>query len=251
MAKRKKPTTEPPPPPPPVDPMVATFEKAILENPDEDAAYLVYADYLMAQSDPRGELIVMQHDADEAEGPRKRQLTKAANAVLDQHAAYFYGPLATIKRGTYKAVWRYGYIRKLTIEWANGGAHTFEDKALETLATILQHPSTQFLLELHVGCIYDDYYDLDIQSVIDTLAKLQKPAVVRILDLSVTPGTHFDSDFCEVAPLIKALPRLERIRLRERRWDEPRADDLVHEMMIERKRPKKRPVTGSDGASVQ
>jgi uncharacterized protein (TIGR02996 family) len=250
MAKRKKPTTEPPPPPP-VDPMVATFENAILENPDEDAAYLVYADYLMAQNDPRGELIVMQHDADEAEGPRKRQLTKAANAILEQHAAYFYGPLATIKRGTYKAVWRYGYIRKLVIEWSDGGAHTYEDKALETLATILQHPSTRFLLELHVGCIYDDYYDIDIQSVIDTLAGLQKPAVVRVLDLSVTPGTHFGSDFCEVAPLVKALPRLERIRLRERRWDEPRPDDLVHEMMIERKQKKKPRAATSEDVSVQ
>nr|MBA3500986.1 TIGR02996 domain-containing protein [Deltaproteobacteria bacterium] len=29
--------------------MDASFEAAILENPDDDAPYLVYADYLMAQ----------------------------------------------------------------------------------------------------------------------------------------------------------------------------------------------------------
>ena len=66
--------------------MTAELEAAILENPDDDAPYLVYADWLMASGDPRGELIVMQHDADEAEGNRKKALRRAANTYFEKHA---------------------------------------------------------------------------------------------------------------------------------------------------------------------
>ena len=103
-ATPKQQRSKPVMPAPPVDPIAAEFEAAILENVDEDAAYLVYADYLMAKNDPRGELIVTQLNVDEADGPRKSQLKKATKALLEKHADYFLGPLAAIKRGTYEAV---------------------------------------------------------------------------------------------------------------------------------------------------
>ncbi|MBA3538368.1 MAG: TIGR02996 domain-containing protein, partial [Deltaproteobacteria bacterium] len=37
------------------------LEAAILADPDDTAAYLVYADWLQSRGDPRGELIVLQH----------------------------------------------------------------------------------------------------------------------------------------------------------------------------------------------
>src|SRR5687767_3359435 len=37
------------------------LEKRILANPDDAEAYLVYGDWLQSQGDPRGELVVLQH----------------------------------------------------------------------------------------------------------------------------------------------------------------------------------------------
>jgi uncharacterized protein (TIGR02996 family) len=237
VKKGKAQTPAPPPPaPPPPDEMALSFEVAILENPDDDGPYLVYADYLMAKGDPRGELIVMQHDADEAEGARKRKLQQAATTQFDAHKAQFLGPLANIEHGSYKAIWRYGFLRKLELQWDSHYAN--HDAAFETLSAVLQHPSTQFVLDLQIGCIYDDYYEPDFQGVLDVLADLKKPATVRTLDLGITSRLHkkMTTDFGELSHVIAALPKLRRIRLRERNYAAPRADDPVHEMTIKRGR---------------
>src|SRR5688572_10002673 len=128
--------------------MDASFEEAILENPDDDAPYLVYADYLIAQGDPRGELIVMQHDADEANGSRKTTLSRAANAHLDNHAAHFLGPLHAFVNGTYKLVWRYGYVRRLELQWNNSGYWPHAKHAFDELTAVLRHPSYRFVIDL-------------------------------------------------------------------------------------------------------
>ena len=212
------------------------LETAILENPDDDASYLVYADWLLANSDPRGELIMLQHDADEATGSRKRTLQRAANALLEKQAAYFWGPLPA-KQCKHDAIWRYGYVRKLELQW-NGGRRRPSEGALELLGAVLQHPSYRFMVDLQIGCVFDEDYELDIQGVIDTLTALRRPAAVRMLDLGVTGGHRMTTDFAELGELVAALPRLRRIRLRERIDDEPTADDPVHEITI--KRAKKR-----------
>lgn len=210
------------------------LEAAILENPDDDSAYLVYADWLLARDDPRGQLIMLQHEADEADGSRKRTLQRSAKALLDQHAAYFLGPLPAV-RCTHQLIWRYGYVRRLALEWNEGRRRPAPD-ALEVLARILQHPSYRFMIDLQIGCIYDEGYELAFQGVIDTLTDLRRPAAVRVLDLGVTGGHRVTTDFGELGELVAALPRLRRIRFRERIWHEPRPDDPVHEINIKRGR---------------
>ncbi len=202
------------------------FEAAILENPDDDAAYLVYADWLMAQGDPRGELIVLQHDADVAERARKPALRRAVNAYLAKHAAQLVGPL-----GDYKAVWRYGYVRSLVLDGVG------LPDSLDVVTRVLRHPSCQFVVDLQIGRVYDDDYPVDVQDVIDHLVELRRPATVRTLDLGITPGHRLiTTAFGELGPLVAALPKLRRIRLRERRWREPSADDPVHEIAIQRQK---------------
>lgn len=204
--------------------LAATFEEAILENVDDDAPYMVYADWLMANSDPRGELIMLQHELDEASGPRKATLKRAANAHLEKYAAQFVGSTLA----DHEAVWRYGFIRKLDMQ--------VDDKPLDVIAAAVQHPSCQFMIELQVGCVFDEWGELDFQGVIDTLAALRKPAALRTLDLGVTRGYTLDTEFGDFKELIAALPRLRRIRLRERRYDKPRPDDPLQEMIIQRSR---------------
>jgi uncharacterized protein (TIGR02996 family) len=216
--------------------MDASFEEAILENPDDDAPYLVYADYLIAQGDPRGELIVMQHDADEASGSRKTTLSRAANAHLDKHAAHFLGPLATFANGTYKLLWRYGYVRRLELQWNNTGHWPHTKHAFDELTAVLRHPSFRFVIDLQLGPIFDRSYELQFQETIDLMADLRRPAALRILDLGISGRYNVDTAFGELSELVAALPRLRRIRLRERRGDQPRPDDPLQEMMIKRSR---------------
>jgi uncharacterized protein (TIGR02996 family) len=216
--------------------MDASFEAAILENPDDDAPYLVYADYLIAQGDPRGELIVMQHDADEADGARKTTLRRAAKAHLDKHAANFLGPLAAFENGNYKLVWRYGYVRRLELQWTENGNWPHTKRAFEELTAVLRHASFQFVIDLQLGPIFDRYHDVQFQGVIDLIADLRRPAALRTLDLGISSGYFLDTAFGEMSELVAALPRLRRIRLRERRGDEARPDDPLQEMMIKRSR---------------
>lgn len=216
--------------------MNAELEAAILENPDDDAPYLVYADWLMGQGDPRGELIVMQHDADEAAGARKTALKRAARAHLEKHAAQFYGPLVAFEHGTFEAVWRYGYVRRLALQWNDNGAWPHSKRALAELTAVLRHPSYHFVIELQVGRIFDRDYGDKFQDVVDLITDLKRPAALRTLDLGISGHDHVDTAFGEMSELVTALPKLRRIRLRERRHSEARPDDPLQEMMIQRSR---------------
>src|SRR5687767_3801833 len=60
----------------------AALEKAIVANPHDDDAYMVYADWLQSENDPRGELIaLMRADA------------KKGKKFLDKNIDYFLGTL--------------------------------------------------------------------------------------------------------------------------------------------------------------
>ncbi|HEY1814001.1 MAG TPA: TIGR02996 domain-containing protein [Kofleriaceae bacterium] len=51
------------------------LEEQIFADPSDPAAYLVYADWLQSQSDPRGELIVRQHRTRDAHDRYRRYVT--------------------------------------------------------------------------------------------------------------------------------------------------------------------------------
>jgi uncharacterized protein (TIGR02996 family) len=76
--------------------MRAAFERAILEDPDEQANYAAYADWLAEQGDPRGEFMQVQLAlADESRKPGERKrLRKREAQLLSAHQAEWLGPLA-------------------------------------------------------------------------------------------------------------------------------------------------------------
>ena len=73
------------------------FLQQVVENPDDDAARLVYADYLEEQGDPRCELIRLQCELTYGKLPRARQveLLRELMPLLRAHAGV-YGKLALI-----------------------------------------------------------------------------------------------------------------------------------------------------------
>ncbi len=74
------------------------FEKALLANPDDVAAWSAYADYLAEQGDPRGEFMRVQLALeDESLGKAEREaLKKREAALLDAHEKDWLGPLADV-----------------------------------------------------------------------------------------------------------------------------------------------------------
>ena len=71
------------------------FQHAVLEEPDDDAVRLVYADWLEDRGDPRGELIRVQVRlaAWEPDLCRRTELRRREEELLARHSARWLGPL--------------------------------------------------------------------------------------------------------------------------------------------------------------
>ncbi len=199
-----------------------SIEAKLIENPDDAAQALVYADFLQSKGDPRGTLISLQHAGKQAE----------ADALLEQHADVFLGPLTTYKTtldglDTNGFEWRRGFIRKATLSF---DAYASEDAdvpegtqlSLETaLAELLQHPSGALLEELvlPINMLEDGGY---FSPLVSTLSKFGAPALrklrIGMFSCSGGPGGEGDYEYeiswtgiGDAGGLWSALPRLERL----------------------------------------
>jgi len=118
----------------------AELEREILAAPHDPAPYLVYADWLQTQGDPRGELIVRQHE--------DREL---AAQFLDEHRATFLGRFAEDTPATFDLEWRFGFIHRATIGWEMFAGESEDDDSGAQLAAFLRLESARFLEELALG----------------------------------------------------------------------------------------------------
>src|SRR5262245_30593081 len=73
-----------------------TLEAALVENPEDLATHMAYADYLMDQGDPRGEFIQVQLALEDPNRPEaeRQQLQHREKELLDQHVREWLGDLA-------------------------------------------------------------------------------------------------------------------------------------------------------------
>src|SRR5436305_9160952 len=73
-----------------------TLEAALVENPDDRATHMAYADFLAEQGDPRGEFIQVQLALEDAGLPaRQRQLLQQREQeLLQTHQREWLGDLA-------------------------------------------------------------------------------------------------------------------------------------------------------------
>jgi uncharacterized protein (TIGR02996 family) len=153
------------------------LEQAILANPDDESAYLVYGDWLQTQGDPRGELITVSAQAARTNDPK---LKAAAGELFAGHEAHFLGPLAKYRK-TFDGsdrdtmTWRWGFVESLRIAFDHYSNEELEVDLGDVLATFLAHPSCRFVTEVVVGLNRQDP-DQEYQSVLDALAKRPPPA---------------------------------------------------------------------------
>ncbi len=120
------------------------LEQVILANPDDPAGYLVYADWLQAQGDPRGELIVLV----------ERGRDDEARALIDEHAEHFLGPFARHRPEELELTWRHGFIRGATIGWESFGGNA--DECESHFDDFLGTDSCAFLEKLSLGPVPGD-----------------------------------------------------------------------------------------------
>ena len=188
-----------------LDARTRALEEVLVENLDDEAAWLVYADWIQTLGDPRGGLIVAQ-----ASAHRDR-----AAAFLEQHAALFLGPLADhlgYDGALLELQWRFGYIWRARL----ASRISYDDRPARVLELLLDHPSTRWLVELDIDLAHDT---IDVGAVIDVLAA-RDPRPLRKLTIGEVgewrePTDEIDWDYPPPARrlyLDRLWPALARVR---------------------------------------
>lgn len=173
------------------------LEAAVLANPHADAPRLVYADWLQSQGDPRGELATLQHGLTTAKGAAWAKLKSRERALLDEHAAAFYGPLVKWPRARLTGVeWRSGFVDGIRCD-------DFHDET--TVGRfIAEHPSARFIRVLD---------GVDVPGAVPPLLEVLRTHVARLDEVLAHPRLKtLESEF-EALQLPKGFthPALERL----------------------------------------
>ncbi len=156
------------------------LEAAIEKDPDDEAAYLVYGDWLQAEDDPRGELIALQAAA--LRDPSDKKLAKRIDKHIAQHANELLAGLEEIE-----VVWHLGFVRDARVA------------GLGALRALLAHPSGRFVQSLTVD------HGVERAPVIALLQTTKQPATLA--DLRIGRGWDTAKDAPELFDL---FPRLHR-----------------------------------------
>src|SRR5688500_10549380 len=110
------------------------LEAAILADPSQPGAYLVYGDWLQQQGDPRGELVAVQHALLSARGKEFARLKIREQEILDAEPAHFFGPLAQFRKA-----------RRTALDWYCGFVSGMRGNFEKHLDAFLGHPSGLFV----------------------------------------------------------------------------------------------------------
>jgi uncharacterized protein (TIGR02996 family) len=231
LAKGYEETT--PPAPPPVAPLQAALEAALVENPDDTAAHMAYADYLQEQGDPRGEFSSVQLALeDPGKSPKERKaLQKREAALLAAHQRAWLGELAPELLGD-KPVsdWRRQHNKISSGRWARGwlGDLYLWNLELPLARVLARAPAARLLRRLHVE-LSDYESDYETQPGDDIPQGSEYPCLypfrrasflpcLRVFQLGETVDFSRESYNCRtsgegVVDLIAQMSRLEELYL--------------------------------------
>lgn len=173
------------------------LEAEIIASNHDTAAYLVYADWLQANGDPRGELIVRTiRDRDAA-------------IYMEENRRQLLGPFATFD-GDLRLEWRNGFVKTASIGWPVFSGEDQDDPSEDQLAAFFALDVCSLLENLTVGPSPDeDQMSLDRYADVIANAGLRQ---LRTLDL----GERGDWDISSTstkAPPAAGLPALRELTL--------------------------------------
>ncbi|WP_141592587.1 WGR domain-containing protein [Myxococcus sp. AB056] len=193
------------------------LEAAILQAPESDDGYLVYADWLQGQGDPRGELMALQHAQRQAQGAEATHLKRKVAALYKKHQGALLGVGLTSMLGE-KALmleWHLGFIRGARVA-APGFDSDADFDVVETLTMLLRSPSARFLQELTLG-LPDNDGDNEYGDLIKVVTRLAPKTLQRLFIGDFVFPDESEISWVKLgnlAPLLKALPHLTTLRLR-------------------------------------
>jgi len=197
--------------PPTGEPTNSELERAIVENPEDAAAYSVLADWLQDRH-PRGELIALQLRAETDPGLRAtvdRYLAAHSDVLLGSLASY---QLTRDGRERPALVWRRGFIDRLVLSYDMDLVELDDPTSCaEILELAMIHPSARLLRAIDVG-VNGAANEGSLADVVEALAQ-NPPAYLRDVLLG-----DFDREQSEiswfhignVAP-IWTIPTLRRL----------------------------------------
>ncbi len=190
------------------EPLDPDLEQGIHADPDDDARFLVYADWLTAHGNPRGELASIQLAREHGDSP---ELAAREAELLGEHAEQFRGRHRTkytqwlddLCISHYKA----GFWRSLSY---SGSA--------DELRLILNHPSARLLHTLQIQNIAESSENYDV--AISTMAAANpRPLGLRELRIGDLPEGQtalagFGDRTCSnLGELADTYPQLATLRL--------------------------------------
>jgi len=149
------PEPEPPPLPAPVRPD-ETAERLVAEiaaDPEAQAPYIVYGDWLAARGDPRGELVTIGHAL--AKNPHHKAMLEAHRAHLAAHAERLLGPLASCEDLVTEHDWYMGFLRACRVAYTLDRYNDGPQIAIEdVIRWLVDAPGpARFLQKLTVGIV--------------------------------------------------------------------------------------------------
>jgi uncharacterized protein (TIGR02996 family) len=159
------------------------LERAIVDDPDNRAHYAVYADWLQAQNDPRGEYIALAIAVEQA---RSRHAVETAAEHFKRHGPYLAGRQAAVRQST----WRWGFVRELQVGMSPAA-----------IVAALDHPSCRFATGVAIAATAA-HPARQVDAVLAAVTRAAPPTL-RALDLA--PRTL-------VSSLHVAAPLLARLR---------------------------------------
>jgi uncharacterized protein (TIGR02996 family) len=180
------------------------LEATIASNPDDEQAYLVYADWLQQQNDPLGEHII-------------RHVRDAA--YLDEHETDMLGPLADYLDMFEARTWHCGFLKRVTVKnvFERSGMHDGKDPEFpvgELLAMMLDHEAGRFLQDLTIGIV--DYESNSYTAPMGVIGARTLPALRTLLvgDFYSEETELNWSHLGNASVMYKALPNLKWLTLR-------------------------------------
>jgi uncharacterized protein (TIGR02996 family) len=183
------------------------FMAQLHANRRESGVYLAYADWLQSQKDPRGELIVVQHQL--AKKPRDAKLLAAERAILTRNPDYFLPrSLRQIleQNAGCSVVWRYGFLTHVKLARRPRDYH---DPA-SVLPDLLSHPSAELLESLALGPV-GVRGNPHFMACIEKIVASRHPLLEEVIcDRSNGPESRIGN----IVPLFPALPSLKRLVVR-------------------------------------
>lgn len=153
----------------------------IAENPADENAWLLYADWLQQRGEPRGELIALDIALESAAGERKAQLEAARGELLASYATALLGETFArfVASGYGEVHWRRGFIERLGYE---GSTRISHKRAVGWLVKLIVDNPEPFTFVRELRFPYTDIADVAVLAPLRHLAQLDVRATNVTLD---------------------------------------------------------------------